>query len=77
MTCERCGGLQLQSHFASIQSTAGAWEYEAWHCLNCGDVVDPLILLNRQRRPQLTGSDRVRPFGNKVTWVVSRKDAVA
>jgi hypothetical protein len=25
------------------------WVYEGWRCVFCGEVVDPLILLNRQR----------------------------
>jgi phage major head subunit gpT-like protein len=77
MRCERCGGLQLRSHFASVQSSAGAWEYDAWHCLNCGDVVDPLILQNRHKQPAEDGTHRVRPFGTKVMWLRPRHDAVA
>ena len=77
MTCERCGGLQLRSHFANVKSSVGAWEYDGWLCMNCGEIVDPLILSNRSRQHVIANGDRVRPFGGKVMWVPSQEDAVA
>lgn len=43
MTCERCGGLSIAMHFGD----GFAWEYDGWRCMNCGNVIDPLIRLNR------------------------------
>jgi hypothetical protein len=34
--------------FTNVASEGMAWSYEGWRCLYCGEVVDPLILLNRQ-----------------------------
>jgi len=35
--------------FATRESEAVAQPYEGWRCLSCGEVVDPVILRNRQR----------------------------
>jgi len=43
MTCDRCGGLSVAMHFV----TDHTWEYDGWLCMNCGNVIDPLILTNR------------------------------
>ncbi len=40
--------------------------------MNCGDVVDPLILENRSHQQDLEPAHRVRPFGGNVMWVPSR-----
>lgn len=43
MTCERCGGLSIVMRFGD----GFAWEYDGWRCMNCGNVIDPLIQSNR------------------------------
>ncbi len=60
MNCERCGGLFLPEKYYGI---SGSWE--GAHCIKCGNVVDPIILLNRAGIPlpdegvsdELKGSD--------------------
>lgn len=47
MRCDRYGGLQLRSHFQSGKDRTAVREYDGWLCLNCGENIDPLILLNR------------------------------
>jgi hypothetical protein len=44
MTCRRCDGLMVQEWYddLGLGSVAG-YEVSAWRCLNCGDVVDPVI----------------------------------
>lgn len=70
MRCDRCGGFQLRSHFQSGKDRAGVWEYDGWLCLNCGEIVDPLILLNRIVQNKLHDHIPPRPYdGNRVTWV--------
>lgn len=54
------------------------WEYDGWLCLNCGEIVDPLILLNRIVQNKLHDHIPPRPYdGNKVTWVRRSDDLVA
>lgn len=47
MPCLRCGGLLLACDFLE-EDTPG----QASRCLQCGDVVDAVILAHRQHRPE-------------------------
>ncbi len=73
MRCDRCGGLRLWSHFSNLEPTAGAWAYDAWRCMNCGDVVDAQILLNRSLQQPAEAAHRARPFGGNVVWLRPRQ----
>jgi hypothetical protein len=78
MRCDRCGGFQLRSHFQSGKDITGTWEYDGWLCLNCGEIVDPLILLNRIVHSRLDDHLPPRPYdGSKVTWVRRLDDLAA
>ena len=56
----------------------GTWEYDGWLCLNCGEIVDPLIVLNRIVQNKLHDHLPPRPYdGSKVTWVRRLDDVVA
>lgn len=43
--------------FMNIQDDF-AWRYDGWHCVYCGEVIDPLILVNRTRieEPQISAA---------------------
>lgn len=77
MKCERCDGLQVWSHFENVGGPAGAWAYDGWQCMNCGYIVDPLILQNRCVKHAISFGNRVRPFGGKIIWSRSREGLVA
>ena len=47
MRCAKCGGLMSFEQFASQTSDLLPWTYEGWRCFHCGEIVDPVILLNR------------------------------
>ena len=34
-------------HFMNAASEVLPWSYEGWRCIHCGEIVDPIILLNR------------------------------
>jgi hypothetical protein len=48
MECMRCQGLMAEDHFIDLQGTGGLMWMKGWRCLNCGQVVDPLIEQNRR-----------------------------
>jgi len=50
MPCPRCGGVMSREQFISREGGSTAQPYEGWRCLSCGEVIDPLILLNRMGR---------------------------
>jgi hypothetical protein len=42
--CSRCGGLMTLQKFYSLSEV-----FWGWKCLLCGEIIDPVILENRQR----------------------------
>jgi hypothetical protein len=45
--CARCGGLMVGSRYIDLLDDTGQLEFTAARCVQCGDVVDPIILHNR------------------------------
>jgi hypothetical protein len=77
MKCERCGGFRLWFHFMNRKGSAAWWEYDGWLCMNCGEIIDPLILLNRNTQRRMNEPGRARSFGGKVLLVRQRENIVA
>jgi hypothetical protein len=54
-SCPRCGGLMVGEYCMDLPNGTGELEFLASRCVQCGEVVDPVILKNRsiqqQRRP--------------------------
>jgi hypothetical protein len=50
--CTRCGGLMVQDFCLDVLGNIGEAEFVAKRCVQCGEVVDPVILLNRQLRQE-------------------------
>jgi dissimilatory sulfite reductase (desulfoviridin) alpha/beta subunit len=48
--CTRCGGLMVNSFYLDLLNSTGEMEIAAKRCVQCGEVVDSVILLNRQLR---------------------------
>ncbi len=42
MSCHRCGGTMISEKFYDISSI-----FVGWHCVICGEILDPVILLHR------------------------------
>jgi len=42
MTCHRCGGRMISEKFYDLSSI-----FYGWHCVICGEILDPVILLHR------------------------------
>ena len=45
--CTRCGGLMVQDFCLNVLGNIGESEFAAKRCVQCGEVVDPVILRNR------------------------------
>ncbi len=52
MSCGRCAGLMKQIYLFDFNNETDKPFIEASQCLNCGEIVDRLILLNREDRPR-------------------------
>jgi hypothetical protein len=49
-TCDRCGGLMVTDSYMDLLNSLGESKFVAKRCVQCGEVVDSVILLNRQLR---------------------------
>jgi len=49
-TCTRCGGLMVDDLCMDLLNSFGESKFAAKRCVQCGEVVDSVILSNRQLR---------------------------
>lgn len=42
MKCPKCGGKMMWERYQEMTDL-----FAGWHCLNCGEVIDPEIMINR------------------------------
>lgn len=52
--CMRCGGLLVSDFCMDLLNGAGSLELTAKRCVQCGEVVDPVIERNRLLRQDST-----------------------
>lgn len=45
--CTRCGGLLVEERCMDIGESLGGYWFLAMRCVQCGDIVDEVILRNR------------------------------
>jgi RNase P subunit RPR2 len=51
-SCLRCGGFMVKEVSADMLNSAGQLECVTTRCVQCGDILDPVILRNRNFRQQ-------------------------
>lgn len=49
--CFRCGGLMVGDSYMDLMDRHSQADCRASRCVQCGEVVDPVILKNRSSRP--------------------------
>ncbi len=47
MLCTRCRGLMVRDRFIDKLDDTGKRWFWGWRCIACGEIVDPVILINR------------------------------
>jgi hypothetical protein len=45
MKCHRCGSVMVYERFYSIDE-----HFLGWRCISCGEIIDQVILENRQTK---------------------------
>jgi len=45
--CARCGGLMVNDFCMDVLNNLGESKFAAKRCVQCGEVIDPVILQNR------------------------------
>ncbi len=51
MHCRRCNGQMVRERLLDFNDDSGNLYCDAWRCLNCGSIVDLLILQHRLEQP--------------------------
>jgi hypothetical protein len=46
-TCTRCGGFMVNDSYLDLLNNVGESKVSTNRCVQCGEVVDPVILRNR------------------------------
>ena len=54
--CGRCGGLLVSDFCMDLLSDSGELNFAPQRCVQCGDLVDPVILQNRRLQQESTTS---------------------
>lgn len=50
MECPRCQGSMVYEVFEDLRDDTGQLNFQGWRCIICGEILDPIILSNRQSR---------------------------
>lgn len=51
-SCLRCGGFMVNEVSMDLMSSSGELDCATRRCVQCGDILDPVILRNRSIRQQ-------------------------
>ncbi len=46
MRCPRCFGCMVHDRFMDLLDDTGRLHCDGWRCVNCGAIVDPVIICN-------------------------------
>ena len=49
MKCPKCKGLMNFETFINIERESMPWSYEGFRWIDCGEILDPIILKNRKQ----------------------------
>jgi RNase P subunit RPR2 len=61
-TCSRCGGFMVSHWCMNVNYDAGGMEILTQRCLQCGEVIDPVILENRLNPEREAMKKKTRPL---------------
>lgn len=51
MRCSRCGGEMAYEFFQDMEDDTGNLFFYGWRCIICGEILDSVIMSNREKRP--------------------------
>ena len=58
MGCRRCQGLMVPDLIDDLPEEWGLRGVSAWRCVVCGDIIDPVIVANRESRLSLENGSK-------------------
>lgn len=65
MKCPKCNSLMTFERFMGGARPGLPWAYEGWRCIHCGEILDPVIFINRMHANKSAAEN----------WVPSEKAA--
>lgn len=78
MRCRRCQGLMVWDRFIDLAQTDRLWAF-VWRCVNCGEVLDAVILSHRRNasplRKPAPNREQAVAIGSKGTQAKARFSA--
>lgn len=57
MKCHRCGGVMVYERFSRPHE-----HFWGWRCILCGEIIDEVILENRQAKTSKQSKERRREY---------------
>ncbi|MCI0426632.1 MAG: hypothetical protein L0Z46_01285 [Nitrospiraceae bacterium] len=63
MTCTRCQGCMAKDYFMDLMESAESMWLAGWRCLNCGNVLDPVVEKNHRGQEMSAAVSRVQVSG--------------
>lgn len=48
MDCQKCLGQMIEERFQDLLDDTGQIHFYGFRCINCGDIIDPVIIKNRE-----------------------------
>ncbi len=51
MRCQRCQGCMIEDTCMDLRDDTGRIAFDAWRCVNCGEIIDAVVLTHRARKP--------------------------
>ena len=64
MRCYRCMGMMVKQIFEDFIET-GDFFFVGWRCVNCGEIIDPVIAINKGTSNSLSGKYKSLPAGRQ------------
>jgi hypothetical protein len=58
MDCPRCKSGMIEETFEDLRDDTGTLCFYGFRCVICGEILDPVIIANRERRPHLQARNR-------------------
>jgi hypothetical protein len=77
MTCTRCQGCMAKDHFLDLMESAERMWLAGWRCLNCGNVLDPMLERNRRGQEMAAVVSTARVPGQNRIGAQKEVDVIA
>ncbi len=58
MNCPRCTGNMVTEVFEDMKDDTGRINFHGYRCLICGEILDSVIMANRENRPHMQARNR-------------------